>query len=265
VVLAGFVWWEKARSAASTPLVDLELFRSRGFRWGTILVTLVSFAMFGVMFAMPQYFQDVRGVNPLGSGIRLLPMIGGMVVGMIAGTRLQTPRKGAGAAAVSSRIVMTAGFLVMAAGLALGATTVMTSGTGFAAAWVALTGAGMGLVMPSAMNAAMGALSAERSGSGSALISALRQVGATIGVAVLGTILSNAYTSRLQLPPPVAAVARRGVAAGVEAATRARSVEMLVNVRSAFIHGMDVMLWTCGGIAVTSALLAVIFLPRRAS
>jgi EmrB/QacA subfamily drug resistance transporter len=70
------------------PLADLQLFRSAGFRWGTILATLVSFAMFGIFFALPQYFQDVRGADALGSGIRLLPLIGGMLVGMVAGTRL---------------------------------------------------------------------------------------------------------------------------------------------------------------------------------
>ena len=77
------------------PLVDLRLFRSAGFRWGTILATLVSFAMFGLFFALPQYFQDVRGADALGSGLRLLPMVGGMLVGMVVGTRLQSPRQGA--------------------------------------------------------------------------------------------------------------------------------------------------------------------------
>src|SRR3984885_15815519 len=56
------------------PLIELRLFRSAGFTWGTILATLVSFAMFGIFFAMPLYFQEVRGVNAMGSGLRLLPM-----------------------------------------------------------------------------------------------------------------------------------------------------------------------------------------------
>ena len=79
------------------PLADLQLFRSANFRWGTILATLVSFAMFGIFFALPQYFQDVRGADTLGSGIRLLPLIGGMLVGMVAGTRLSAARNGRGA------------------------------------------------------------------------------------------------------------------------------------------------------------------------
>ena len=111
-VLAVFVAWERwltrraqAGAAGSGGTLDggaspgdpaadrARLFRSAGFTWGTILATLVSFAMFGIFFAMPLYFQEVRGVNAMGSGLRLLPMIGGMIVGMIGGTRLASPRK----------------------------------------------------------------------------------------------------------------------------------------------------------------------------
>jgi DHA2 family multidrug resistance protein-like MFS transporter len=259
-VLAAFVWWERRTTG---PLVDLGLFRSGGFRWGTILTTLVQFVMFGLLFSMPQFFQDVKGVDSLGSGFRLLPLIGGMVAGMVVGTRLQAPREDR-APLLSAKLAVGVGYFILAAGLAIGATTGVASGTGFTAAWFAVAGAGLGLAMPSAMNAAIGALSAERAGSGSALLSAMRQVGATIGVAVLGTILSNGYTSGLHVPAAVNAVARQSVAAGVGAATRLRSAQILENVRTAFTHGMDIMLITCGGIALLSAILAVMFLPRRA-
>ena len=119
--------------------------------------------------------------------------------------------------------------------------------------------------MPAAMNAALGQLSAERSGSGSALISAMRQVGATIGVAILGTLISNAYTAGVPargLPAAAASLARSSVAGGVAVARQLGSASLLVEVRTAFVHGMDVMLWTCGGIAVGCALLAVIFLRK---
>ncbi len=95
VLLAGFVAWERrVRGRRGQPLVDLSLFSSAGFTWGTILTTLISFALFGILFAMPLFFQDVRGLDALGSGLRLLPMIGGMVIGMLGGSRLQSPRKG---------------------------------------------------------------------------------------------------------------------------------------------------------------------------
>jgi MFS transporter, DHA2 family, multidrug resistance protein len=271
-LLIAFVWWERlvTRRGSGQSLVDLPLFRVAGFRWGTILMTMVSFAMFGLFFTAPQYFQDVRGVTPLGSGIRLLPLVGGMVVGLTAGGRLTAPAKkpdgSPGAPLLSAKTAVTVGFLVMAIGLIMGAFTGLGSSTGFAAAWIAVTGLGLGMAMPSAMNAALSPLTGERSGSGSALISAVRQVGAAIGVAVLGTVISNGYTSRLHLggmPPAAAASVRSSIAGGVAVAQKLGSVPLLAEVRTAFIHGMDLMLWTCGGIAVVSALLALAFLPRR--
>jgi MFS transporter, DHA2 family, multidrug resistance protein len=273
-LLAGFIWWERfaARRSGSQPLVDLSLFGVASFRWGTLLMTFVSFAMFGLFFTAPQYFQDVRGATPLGSGVRLLPLIAGMLVGMIAGSRLteavKLPDGGRGDPRVSAKLAVAAGFLVMAAGLVIGACSGLGSSAGYAVLWVTVTGLGLGLAMPAAMNAAIGPLTAERSASGGALMSAVRQVGATIGVAVLGTLISNGYTSQLRLdglPSAAASAVRSSVAGGVAVAQRLGSPALLDMVRSAFIHGMDIMLWTCGGIAVVSALLALAFLPRRSA
>jgi MFS transporter, DHA2 family, multidrug resistance protein len=284
VVLAALVAWERwltgrdrtgsggsLRGGAIRPLIELRLFRSAGFTWGTILATLVSFAMFGIFFAMPQYFQEVRGTDALGSGLRLLPMIGGMVIGMIGSTRLASPRQASDGTAraplASVKGLVAAGFTVMAITLGFGATTTVSSGTGFAAAWFAVFGFGLGLAMPQTMNAALSALSAERSGAGSALISAMRQVGATIGVAVLGTVLLSVYRSHLVvtgLPEAAASAAKSSVVAGVAIAHQTGSASLLYSVRHAFVTGMDTMLWVCAGIALVSAILAVLFLPRRA-
>jgi DHA2 family multidrug resistance protein-like MFS transporter len=255
------------------PLADLRLFRSADFRWGTILATLISFAMFGLFFALPQYFQDVRGADALGSGVRLLPLVGGMLVGMVGGTRLAAPKrardgKPAAPPAAGPRTIVTAGYLLMAVAMGLGAFTTLGSSTAYTLAWVAVAGLGLGLVMPAAMGIALGALSAERSGAGSALLTAMRQVGSTIGVAILGTVISNSYASGVAsaaagLPAQAAAAVRSSVGAGVAAAGQLGSSSLLEVVRSAFVHGMDLMLWTCGGIAVGCALLAVIFLRSR--
>ena len=285
VVLAVFVAWERwltGRNRATTagnlrgggkvrPLIELRLFRSAGFTWGTMLSTLVSFAMFGIFFTMPQYFQEVRGVNAMGSGLRLLPMIGGMVDRHDrrhpAGLAAQDGRRDGAAPLASAKVLVTVGFAIMAVTLGFGATTKVASGTGFTAAWFATFGLGLGLAMPQTMNAALSALSAERSGSGSALISAMRQVGATIGVAVLGTVLASVYRSHLVvtgLPAAAAAAAKSSVVAGVAVAHALGSAALLDSVRSAFVQGMDTMLWVCGGIALASAILALLFLPRRA-
>ena len=274
IVLAAFFVWERMVSRArgeALPLVDLDLFSSAGFTWGTVLSTLVSFALFGLVFAMPQYFLDVRGFDSLAAGLRMLPMIGGLALGLVAGQRLQTPRKAdrlaSGPAAkvpVSPKILVAIGFAIMASALAVGTGTTVGSGTGFAATWFAITGFGLGIAMPTALNAALGALSPARSGSGSALITAMRQVGGTIGVAVLGTVLATVYRSKLHLPglPAAAGNAVRGsVAGGIATARATGSGVLLESVRNAYVHGMDVMLWVCSGIAIASALLALAFLP----
>ena len=95
----------------------------------------------------------------------------------------------------------------------------------------------------------------------------MRQVGATIGVAVLGTVLSSVYRSHLVvtgLPDAAASAAKSSVVAGVAIAQKTGSASLLDSVRHAFVAGLDTMLWVCGGIALASAILALLFLPRRA-
>jgi hypothetical protein len=118
------------------------------------------------------------------------------------------------------------------------------------------------------MSAALGDLTAERSGAGSALLTAMRQVGSTIGVAILGTVISNRYASGVAgaasgLASQAASAVKSGVGSGVAAAQQLGSPELLDAVRTSFVHGMDLMLWICGGIALGCALLAVIVLKTR--
>jgi EmrB/QacA subfamily drug resistance transporter len=272
VVFGAFIVWERAiRGSRWLPLVDLELFRSAGFSWGTALATLISFALFGLTFAMPQFFLDVRGLDSLGSGIRLLPLIGGLVVGLGIGQRLQSVRKSRDGGPdkpplASARLIGSSGFAIMAVALAIGTATSPASGTGFTSTWFAVTGLGLGMAMPTMLNAALSALSPERSGSGSALMTTGRQVGATIGIAVLGTALSTVYRSKLALPGvprDLATLARGSVGTGVQVAQRLNSPQLLGAVHQAYASGVDVMLWICAGIAIASALLAALFLPRQ--
>jgi len=272
IATLAFVAWERrlARSHRE-PLVDLSLFRSTRFTWGTVLATMVTFAMFGLLFAMPQYFQGVMGQDPLGSGIRLLPLVGGLVVGGALATRLQGSRAGGDAPSPSSprlgsNVVVAIGFACMAVGLFLGATTTASSGTGWAALWFVVCGFGLGFTLPASMNAALGALSPERAGVGSGLIMACRQVGGTFGVALLGNVLNSVYRSHVDvagLPGAAARLVREGVATGLAAAQHLGNAALGRSVQSAFVAALDVMLWVCGGIAVVATVLALVLLPRR--
>jgi MFS transporter, DHA2 family, multidrug resistance protein len=260
VVLAAFVSWQRrfARRPQGQPLIDLGLFRSASFTWGTILATLMNFALFGLLFAMPQYFHSVNGTDALGTGLRLLPLIGGLVVGARVGGRL-VPRAGA-------KVVVAIGFVLLAAGLVAGANTASGSGYALAATWLTIVGLGVGFAMPTALDAAIGALAAARSGVGSGLIQAVRQVGSAIGVAVLGTVLNSSYRGHLDvtgLPAQAAGAVRESVSAGVAVARQLGSLSLLDLVRSSFVHGMDAMLWVCAGLAVVGVILTLGLLPSR--
>ncbi|MDO8211914.1 MFS transporter [Conexibacter sp. CPCC 206217] len=204
------------------PLIELALLRSPTYLWATVLATIVSFALFGLLFVAPQFFAIVFGADALGTGLRLLPVIGGLVVGSRVSGRLLTQ--------LGAKRVIAAGFVLMTAGLALGATSSVESGYGVTAAWIALVGVGTGFALPTAMDAAMSQLTADSAGVGSALVQTCRQVGGTIGVALLGTVLAARYAG----PGDSAA---------------------------AFVDGMDALLWVAAAVAAAGIVLALALMP----
>ena len=256
VMLGAFVGVERR---VRDPLLDLGLFRSLGFRWGTILASVMSFAMFGLLFALPTFFQDVKQLNAMGSGMRLLPMIGGLLAGAGIGQRL--------ASWAGAKVAVGLGFAIFSGAMALGAITGQGSSLLFIASWVALCGMGIGLAMPAAMDAALGALAPERAGAGSGAMQALRMVGGTFGAAVLGSILSGVYRSHLDLggvPAALTGTVRSGVAGGVVVAQKLGSNSLLASVTSSFVHGMSALLWFCAIAAALGTLLALVYMPHRA-
>jgi MFS family permease len=250
-LLVAFAWWQ---GRSSSPLADLTLLRTRVFGWGAVLATLASFGLMGLLFVLPQLFQAVQGADAFHTGLRLLPIIGGMLVGSKSAERV--------AGRAGTRVTVAIGFLLMATGLALGATTDVGDSYGWTATWMTLVGLSIGFTLPPVMAAAMDALPAGRAGSGSAMIQALRQVGATIGVAILGTVLNSAYRDRLDvrgLPSHVADAARGSVSSAISVG----SPEVADSARQAFVHGMDLALLTSAGVAVLGLVLTLAFLQAR--
>jgi hypothetical protein len=233
VVLAGFV--QLQRSPKQT-LIDLELFRARGFTWGTILATIVSFALFGMMFTLPQFYQAVEGADAFGTGLRLLPLIAGMVVGVRGGQQILKK--------VSSRMLIGVGFALLTVALLIGSTTGVHDGYGYVASWLTLGGVGSGLLMT------------------------IRQIGGTVAVAILGTVLNSQYRSHLaqttaHLPADQAAAVTRSAGSGVAVAAKEHSASLLEAVRSALVHATSTTMWVSAAFAVFGVLAAT-QLPRRA-
>ncbi len=260
-VIMGFFFWERLleQHPGGQPLVDLSLFRSPSFTWGVVLFAVLTLSLIGLLFTMPQYFQGVIGTSPEGSGIRLLPVVGGMLVGLLPAARL--------AKAIGAKLAVATGFLVLGTGLAIGATATLSSGEVFIATWMAIAGAGTGLTMATAASAALAELSEERAGVGSGVLQALKNTGAPLGSAVLGSALTSAYVARLQLaglPRSAAQAVRKSVFGGVAVAHALHSATLLRSVRGAFVHGTDVALVVSAGFAAVGLVLALLFLPARA-
>ena len=258
VILVGFGFWEKARG--SRALIDLTLFANRRFLWGTVIAGLGIFAFFGLMYVAPQYFQAVLGTDAMGSGIRLLPLLGGMMVGAGGADRL--------AVKVGAKVTVTIGFVVLACALVLTTATTATSGYGLAATWCALGGFGAGLALATASSAALAAITEERAGVASALMQAVQKLGTPLAAAILGSVLNSGYADNLTLaglPAQAADAVRDSVFAGTAVAERLGSPELLTEVRTAFVAGLDQLAWVAAAVTFLGAVLTVLFLPARAT
>jgi EmrB/QacA subfamily drug resistance transporter len=257
-VIAGFFLWERYLTdrPGGRPLIDLTLFRSRGFTWGMILAALGGLALIGMVFALPQYSQGVLGLDPEGSGVRLLPIIGGLILGAMPADRV--------AERIGGKITVATGFAITVVGLLIGATTSLDSGPWFQVAWLAIVGFGMGVGFATAASAALKQVPSDKSGVGSALLQAMQKVGAPFGSAILGSVLNSVYQSNLNLaglPAGLASTVKLSVFAGVAVAQRLHSPALLESVRHAFVQGMDAALVVSAGFAAIAAVLALIFLP----
>ncbi len=261
VVLAAFFAWERRlRARGSHPLVDPSLFESASFTWGAILAAIGGLAMIGVIFTMPQYFQGVLGVDAQASGLRLLPLIGGLILGAVPANRL--------AARIGDRITLVGGFLVLAGGFLLGSLTDAASSVWSVVIWMAIVGIGAGITTATATSAALSRIGVDDSGIASAVVQAIQKVGAPLGTTVFGSVLSAVYLSRLTalgLPTAVADEAHQSIFAGIAIAGRTGSGALLSSVRSAFVSGMDSAFLVCACIGIAGAILAVLFIPRRAA
>jgi DHA2 family multidrug resistance protein-like MFS transporter len=243
--LAGFVARQKT---TKTPLIEA----GAPYAWSVVLLFIAVMAMMGVLFTMPQYFQAVAGTDAIGSGIRLLPLIGGLVVGALPADRL--------ARQLGANIAGGIGFATMAAGLLVGVSTRTGTGAGTVAAWMALVGAGMGLTMATATSSALSELAAEQGGIGSAVLQAGNKLGGPFGAAILGSVLTTTYRAHLDLT---------GIPADDRTAARASVFDAIrlgdASAPAAFVRGLDNALLVSAVFAVVGIGLATAFLRRRSS
>jgi EmrB/QacA subfamily drug resistance transporter len=259
-VLTGFVTWE-LRTAS--PMLDVRLFRIRRFTGASGAVTLVFFALFGAIFFLTQYLQEVLDYTPLEAGVRMLPIAGGLIVGGPLSAKL--------AGRFGTRNVVAFGLTVVASALYLLSGAETDTGYSLVAGALVMMGFGMGATMAPATESIMSSVPRGRAGVGSAMNDTVRMVGGTLGVAVLGSLLSSSYGAEMEpavksLPDSAASAASDSVghASVVADQVGGSAGHALSNAaETAFTTAMSSTLTVAAATALAGAVLALVVLPGQ--
>jgi EmrB/QacA subfamily drug resistance transporter len=264
LMLAGFAWWQLRRP---DPMFDVRLFANPRFSAASGVIALAFFSLFGLIFLLTQYFQLVRGYSGLRAGVATLPFA--FIMAGVSPMAIMA-MKWAG-----SKAVVTAGLVLMTAGFEVAAgSAVHSSYWGRIVLFMALLAVGLALTASPATDAILGALPIAKAGAGSAINDTTREVGGTLGVAIVGSVMSSVYgrhvvsaLTRLGAPAAMTLAAQRSVAAANAAAARlpAELRNAAVGVaKQAFMAGMRDGALVAAGATAAAAVAALVFLPARA-
>jgi EmrB/QacA subfamily drug resistance transporter len=214
VVALGLVLWYEPRR--NEPLIDLRFFRSTPFAGATAIAVTAFAALGGFLFVNTLYLQESRGLSPLDAGIDTLPMaVMAMVLAPLSGRIVghRGPRTP----------LLLAGVFLTASGVMLTGITATTSFAWLFGAYFAF-GIGFGFVNAPITNAAVSGMPRAQAGVAAGVASTSRQVGQTLGVAVVGAIVTSGVHGALGPALPAASHAAWWVIAGCGAAVTALGV-----------------------------------------
>jgi len=260
VVLTVFALWEWRKDE---PMLDIRYFGNPAFTVGTVGMMLVFLGMFGVMFLLTQYFQLVLGFSALGAAIRLVPMTPIMLT-----VSPLTPR-------LSSRFgaqrVVAFGMLLVAAGFVMFSRITPHTAYLYVLASLMPFVSGMALTMSPMTSSIMSAVPPRRAGAGSAMNDATRELGAALGVAVLGSVAASKYSSVLagvtvHLPAAARSQARSSLTSALSVAAHlphAAGLAVRNGADAAFVDGIHLACIVGAVLAVGSAALVLRYLPAR--
>ncbi len=263
-ILAGFALWQARRP---DPLLDVRLFANARFSAAAAAIALAFFGLFGFIFLITQYFQVVRGYDPLRAGVAALPFA--VVTGAMSPAAIAAMKR------IGTKIVVAGGLAMMSAGFALAASIGTQSAYwGPVIASMTLMAAGLALTSSPATDAIMGALPPAKAGAGSAVNDTTRELGGALGVAVVGSVMASVYGTHvvgsltsLGAPAAAAAAARQSVVAGLAVAAHlppALQGAAAQAARQAFVAGLSAGSAVAAGAAGAAAAATVMFLPARA-
>jgi EmrB/QacA subfamily drug resistance transporter len=187
VLAAAFVW---AESRAAEPVVPLHLFRNRVFSASSAVGFVVGFAMFGAIAYLPQYMQIVKGVSPTISGLRLLPLMAGLLATSITTGRLVS-RWG------RYRVFPIVGTAIMTVGLYLLSQLGVSTGDWLSSLYMLVLGAGIGCSLQVLVVAVQNSVSYADLGAATGGATFFRSIGGSFGTAIFGAVFSNVLAGNL--------------------------------------------------------------------
>ncbi|ONI90813.1 MFS transporter [Actinosynnema sp. ALI-1.44] len=258
VIGAGFV---RRQRKLADPLLDLNLFASRAFSGSLAIMMIGSFIMMGLNLFIAQYLQMVLGLSPLSAGLWGLPMVGGLIVGvMLASTIVRWVRPS---------VAMGVGMVIAAAGF--GMLTQVDATGGLA---IVVTGSivfAIGLAPGSVLSTdlVVSAAPPDRAGAASAISETSQEFGGALGLAVLGAIGTAVYRGDVAdvVPagvPPEATTAAQDTLGGAMATAGQLSgqlgVDLLAAARQAFTHGLQVTAGISAAVVAVSGILIMVLL-----
>jgi EmrB/QacA subfamily drug resistance transporter len=257
VILAAFALWERRQRH---PMLDLTLFEDRRFAVSSGGITLVFFAMFGMMFLLTQFLQLVLGYTPLEAGLRQLP-----ISFVMMGLAPQTPRL---VQRFGANRVAGGGLMAIAGGLVLFSTLGVGTTYWQLLAPMVVLAAGMALTMSPMTTQIMSAVPREKAGVGSAMNDTTRELGGALGVAVLGSLVTSQYASQIVdaaagLPTAARTAAESSLAGAVAVSQQLPEggAELLRSAQQAFVDGMGVASLVGAAVAFLASLAVFKLLP----
>ncbi|WP_052060570.1 MFS transporter [Rhodococcoides fascians] len=270
MALGAFVWWELR---APSPVLDLQLFRNPRFSLPALAIAVAYFSMFGFLFMITQYFQGVMELTPLQFGVHSLPFAVSIAVGAPLAT-LIAQRIGTTAVIVFGLVVMSIGMFIA------GQVEVETPYLGPVVVSMILMGLGLAIVQGPATESIMSSVTLDEAGAGSAVNDTTREVGGTLGVAVLGSIVASIYTTKVGpridaipeaiMEPYQKAFARETVVSVIEivkAPTNpifaTQKAELVYAMKAASLEGFQLASFVTVGAAMACAIAVALFLPWR--
>jgi EmrB/QacA subfamily drug resistance transporter len=256
---AGFVAWERRRPY---PMLDVSLFRNLRFSAASGSIMVIFFALAGFIFLITQYFQFLKGYPPLSTGVRILPVATCLAIGSLLGVRL--------AVAIGNKAVVTTGLFLVGVSFAWVSTASTETPYMEIVGQMILAGLGMGFTTAPATEAIMGVVPKEKAGIGSAVNDATRELGGTLGVAIIGSVYASLFVSGIKdatasLPAPTLNAARASIGAALAISDQLGPAGQRLHEASqtAFFDGFQSGCLVAAGVVLAGAAFAARFLPSR--